>query len=375
MFYCPTLRLTDLKIRRFRNIDALEWSPPEGVSLVYGENGQGKTNLLEAIHVALLGRSFRTRRDDELIPWNGKSREEDVTVLEAAIDRAVGARRQKIALSRAGKRVFIEGAMIDRLADLWGGAAIVTFSPEDVDLFRDAPARRRRWIDQSLCQTSRVFLDELTRYHQALKQTNAVLKRGGRDSRAEAEAFYPILAKSGASIMTIRARFLDELGDASAPLFNELGGEAELEIRYDPAFKIEDGMDEHAIAELVSTRLRETHSESERLGMVAAGPHRDDLRARLGGHDLSRFGSQGQHRLAALTLKLAAAREFERGLGEPPILLLDDFGSELDARRRTSVLGSLRGRMQTFVTSTQRDDLDGAEVFDEIRKMQGGAWV
>lgn len=369
-----TLRISALQLRRFRNIDSLEWNPPAGVCLIHGENGQGKTNLLEAVHFALLGRSFRTRREEEVLPWSERSREEDVTVVETVIERRLGTRRQKVALSRAGKRVFIDGAMIERLAELWGGAAIVTFSPEDVDLFRDAPARRRRLIDQSLCQTARIYLDQLQRYLQALKQINAVL-RTGRNIRAQAEAFYPILSASGAALMRMRARYLSELEKICSPLFAELGGESTLEIRYDPSLKMEDDLDESALAAAIQSRFVENHAESERLGMVAIGPHRDDLKARLNEHDLSKFGSQGQHRLAALTLKLGAARQFESDLGEPPILLLDDFGSELDARRRATILTSLRGRMQTFVTATQRDDLPGEEVFDEVRGMRGGRFV
>jgi DNA replication and repair protein RecF len=369
------LHLTHLHIRRFRNIDALDWTPPPGVSLIYGENAQGKTNLLEAIHYALLGRSFRTRRDEETLPWSERAREEDATILEAEIARRAGIRRHKVALTREGKRVFVDGSMISRLGELWGGAAVVTFSPGDADLFRDSPARRRRLVDQLLCQASPVYLDHLQRYQQALKQTNAVL-RIRRDSQAQAEAFYPMLAESGAALMRMRSRYFEELASGAAALFAELGGEAEFDIRYDPAMKIEspDELGESALASAIRARLAETHAESERLGMLASGPHRDDLKSRLGGRDLARFGSQGQHRLAALTLKLAAAGQFETSLGEPPILLLDDFGSELDARRRSTVLSRLRGRMQTFVTTTQLDEFAHAGVFDEIKEMSGGNW-
>ena len=169
-------------------------------------------------------------------------------------------------------------------------------------------------------------------------------------------------------------RGLEEVG---ARIHAELGGQTELTIRYKPSFQseIDDGEEASALAEAIEKRLAEAREECERMGRLMFGPHRDDLTAKLGGRDLARFGSQGQHRLIALALRLALAERLSEGLGDPPILLLDDFGSELDAERRRDVLSNLRGRLQVFITATGVEALGPSDLFDEIRSIRAGEWT
>ncbi len=373
-------RVAEIAVSHFRNIASLRWKPAPGLNLIVGDNGQGKTNLLEAIHLSLLGRSFRTRREEDCIAWSGAD-DSELASVTTQIDRPSGPRVHRVALGRGLKRAFIDGVLAPRLASLFEGAAVVTFTPDDVDLFRGAPARRRRFLDQDLCQGSPVYLDSLQRYHKALKQINAVLKRArhgsASDALAQAEAFYPPLAEAGASLMLSRARYLADMHEQLGPTFENLGGTATLELCFDPSLKFEarGAMSAADLAASIAVRLDEQHTESARQGMLAFGPHRDDVRIRLGGRDLSRFGSQGQHRLVALAVKLVAAELLDRGRSTAPVLILDDFGSELDAERRRAVLSNLRGRVQTFVTGTCAEELGSADLFDEVRRIDSGRWA
>lgn len=380
------MHLASIHVDRFRNLRSLAIEPAEGLNLIVGENGQGKTNFLEAIYFALLGRSFRTRREEECLPWmelkasEGEAGSEEglSTVLRASLVRKTGQRNLRLVLGASHKSAFADDVLVPRLADLWSQSAIVTFSPSDVDLFRDAPARRRRFLDQLLCQISARYLQSLGRYNEALRQLNAILKndRGSGQSESSAHAFYPILAREGAVLVVERRRAVDSLAEQGRSIFKNLGGVQELGLKYVPGEKaaIETGLEEEALAQSFEQNWKQSHADYARQGMLRSGPHRDDMRATLDERDLGRFGSQGQHRLVALALKLGAAEFMEQGQGDPPILLLDDFGSELDAARRASVLSNLRGRMQTFITATDQDDLGAAEDFDLVKKISGGAW-
>lgn len=375
--------LTRIQVRGFRNLHPLDWSPSPGLNLIAGDNGQGKTNLLEAIHMGALGRSFRVIKDEEALAWEGSSAEAGAEagglVIEAETRRRWGTHRTRVTIGRGWKRVHQDDRLLGRLADLLESALVVSFTPADVDLFRESPGRRRRFLDLTLCQLSAPYLRALTRYQRALKQANALLKMRGasaHERRAQAAGFYATMAESGAALITERAARVTTLDEVCGGLFQELGGAAELELKYLPnPRKLETEQSAAGAAEALLARFEEAHEESERLGAVAAGPHRDDLRARRDGRDLGRFGSQGQNRLAALAVKLGSARLLELVREEPPILLLDDFGSELDPPRRRATLESLRGRIQVFVTATREADLGADGLFDDVRELKRGNWA
>lgn len=378
------LFLTALTLRNFRNIAALDWQPAPGLNLIWGANGQGKTNLLEGIHIALTGRSFRTWRDEECLPWGHSEDPAAPTLAQAVLAGAPGERRLRVLLGKNWKRVFVDDQWLARLADLWGAAGVVTFTPEDAGLLKAAPALRRRFLDVTLSQISRSYLESLVRYNQALRQLNAVYKTwpSERDVRPTAQAYYPELARAGAALLTARARRLRQAADPVRERFTALGGTGALELLYDPDLKLEAALDPadpqvpaQDVAEAYLERLEASYEEGRRLGACPLGVHRDDFAMRLDGADLRRFGSQGQHRLAVLTLKLEAARWIGEALGQPPLLLLDDFGSELDPARREAVLRGLRGTLQVIVTATHPRDLGPADLFDEQRLMEAGKFT
>lgn len=375
------MRLTTVTLRNFRNIAAIEWRPGPGLNLIWGENGQGKTNLLEGVHLALTGRSFRTHRDEETLPWGRLDDPAAPTLAQVTLLGRRGERRLRVTLGKNWKRVFADEQWLERLADLWGEAGVVTFAPDEAGLLKGPPAGRRRFLDVTLSQLSRPYLENLVRYNQALRQLNAVYKTWPpeRDVRDLARAYQPELARAGAALAAARARRLREASEPVRARYADLGGAGALELAYDPALRLEGfdladpALDQQALAAAWLEALEASYEEGRRLGACQIGVHRDDFTARLDGADLRRFGSQGQHRLAVLTLKLESARWIEEARGEPPLLLLDDFGSELDPGRREAVLRGLKGRMQVLITATHPADLGPAELFDETRRIAGGA--
>lgn len=381
------MRLTEVHLHHFRNLDRIRWEPAPGLNLLWGRNGQGKTNLLEGIHLALTGRSFRTRRDEDLVPWQHGEDPADPTLCQAELRRRTGARRLRVTIGRGWKRAYADGRWVARLGELLGEASVVVFTPEDAGLFQGPPAPRRRFLDMTLSQLSPDYLRNLQQYSQAMRQLAAACKLRGADAQAReaARAYWPIVARAGAALMAARAA---RIGDARAPLdkrYRALGGAAPLELIYDPDLRrLPAGLLEQAarnprdagaltpLAEHYERTLGEAFDESRRRGLIPTGVHRDDLSILLDGQDLRRFGSQGQHRLAALTLKLESADWIEQSLGETPILLLDDFGSELDRDRRRSALEGLGRSMQVIVTATDREDFDDAGLFDRQTHIEQG---
>lgn len=371
------LHLTAIAIRRLRNIERIDWQPPAGVSLIWGDNGQGKTNLIEAMHVALTGRSFRTHRDEELLPWGTA---DEPTRVQAALSGRAGATRLAVALGRGFKRVYADGQWLARLVELWSRAAVVTFTPEDADLMKGAPATRRQFMDMVLARIAPAYLDQLTRYHQALKRLNAIYKTRPveKDVRAEAEAYWSVLAEAGACLIDARRRWLGDAAPELAARLVCLGLSEPVALAYEPNVEVATpGSDPAPLAPpQIEARFREllaaTYCDNRRLGSCSVGAHRDDFSVKLGGHDLRRFGSQGQHRLVALALKLESAAWIKRLSGEAPILLLDDFGSELDPARRASVLAGLAGSMQVIVTATTPGDFPPCARFDAAIRIVAG---
>lgn len=373
------MHLTAIAIRRVRNIDRIDWQPPAGLSLVWGDNGQGKTNLIEAIHLALTGRSFRTHRDDEMLPWGTA---DEPTRVQAALAGRNGAMRLAIALGRGFKRVYADGQWLSRLAELWGRASVVTFTPEDADLMKGSPSARRRFMDMVLARISPTYLDQLQRYHQALRRLNALYKTRPieKDVRGEAEAYWAVLAEAGATLIVARHKWLADADPELAKRLVRLGSTGDVELNYEPNVEVVGRVsdptpepDRASIEQQFRKLLAESYADSRRLGSCPIGAHRDDFSIKLGGHDLRKYGSQGQHRLVALALKLESAAWIQKLSNDSPILLLDDFGSELDPARRASVLEGLAGSMQVIVTATTPNDFPPTATFDCTLRIVAGA--
>ena len=345
------MRMTGLRLRDFRGYHHVILTPPDGVTMLVGENGAGKTNLLEAVHLCCLGRSHRTANDKDMIRKDQETAAVQLTVVRNDGKHEVGVRLFENARRR--KLVYVNGKTASRMGELMGHATCVIFSPEDLSLVKEGPQVRRRFLDMLLSQQQKSYFYALQSYAGALKQRNALLKTG--DLR-QLPAWDEQLAAAAAPVVRMRREACLQLDQKAQTHYLYIGGREEeiFSLRYrgalceseDPAGDMLKGL--HASRE-----------EDIRRQTTLFGPHRDDMDLYLSGELMKAFGSQGQMRTAALSMKLAAFDLLEAMQGEPPLLLLDDVLSELDPDRRRRLIARI-GRAQALLTCTDRADFIGA---------------
>jgi DNA replication and repair protein RecF len=330
-------RLRRLDVRDFRNLERVELSPPPEGFAVIGENGQGKTNLLEAIYYLQILRSVRGARDQDLVRF-GAAAFHIGAVVETDREHEVG-----VGFERAGKRkrARIDGDIPARLSDALGALPSVMFSPADVELVSGSPNARRRYLDIMLALTTRGYLAALQQYRAALVRRNAALRsaaRSSRDGGASIAAWEPALAEHGAVIWMARAAWTESVEREFETLCAAIGEDSQVRIRYTSAPSL--------VADprgALAAALEEKRGLDLKRGLTHVGPHRDDLTLTLDGRDLRAFGSAGQQRSAAIALRMLEAATFTRRTGRTPLFLLDDPFAELDARRAARILDMLTG--------------------------------
>lgn len=356
------MRITGLKLRDFRGYKQVTLTPPEGVTMLVGENGAGKTNLLEAVHLCCLGRSHRTANDKDMIRQGQETAAVQLTVERNDGRHEVGVRLFENARRR--KIVYVNGKTASRMGDLMGHATCVIFSPEDLSLVKDGPQARRRFLDMLLSQQQKAYFYALQTYTSALKQRNALLKQG--DLRA-LSVWDEQLASAAAPLVRLRREACAQLCQRAQTHYLYIGGKEDevFSLRYVGA--LSDSADP---TEDMLKGLRDSRGEDQRRQTTSFGPHRDELELTLGGQLLKAFGSQGQMRTAALSMKLAAFDLLEAIQGEPPLLLLDDVLSELDPDRRRRLISRI-GRAQALLTCTDQADFIGARPACVLRVNQG----
>ena len=366
------MRFTSLRLARFRNYDSLELSPHPGITVLYGPNGSGKTNLLEAMHLLSVGRSHRTTNDREMIAAGANA-----ALIHGHTQRLDGAHEVEVRLyplEKPRKRVLLYGKPAQRVGDLMGHATTVMFSPEDLRIVRDGPVARRRFLDMQLSQIRPSYLRALKTYLSVLERRNALLKQnriaGVNDFANQLDTWDEQLAEACAPIVGARRWFLEQLSRSAAEQYAaiaETPGES-FSLSYAGPLSRTDTPYRDMLAGLKRTR----GEDIQRL-FTSFGPHRDDMHLMLCGRELRAFGSQGQMRTAVLSMKLGEIRLIESEMGEPPALLLDDVFSELDVRRRSALLKSTEG-VQTLITCTDRQDAADAhaDVFLRVCQEEDG---
>jgi DNA replication and repair protein RecF len=336
--------LQTLALRDFRNLARVSLEVPrEGMAIV-GDNGHGKTNVLEAIYYLHLLRSVRGARDQDVVRFGAPG-------FHIAAEAIVGRPRSlTAAFQRAGKRkkVTVDGAEADRLSDALGALPSVMFSPRDVALVAGSPSERRRFLDVALALTSRRYLAALQQYRAALVRRNAALrdagKRGESGSVARAAVWEPALAEHGALLWAARVAWVERVKEDFGRLCESIGERGEARMRYatssSAASAVGFGTSVSELAARLTESLESHRGVDVRRGLTHVGPHRDDLELTLDGHQLRAFGSAGQQRTASIALRLLEAATL-RGAGSSPLVLLDDPFAELDARRAARILDLL----------------------------------
>jgi DNA replication and repair protein RecF len=346
-----------LAVENFRPYERALLCPAPGVTLLHGGNAQGKTALIEALYLCCTGRSHRTSRDLELIRAG-----QPFSRVCVEAERRDGRHDVEILL-RPGekKRISVGGSVVSRSGELMGHITGVLFSPEDLRMVKDGPAERRRFVDMELSQMRPAYYAALQRYNRALLQRGALLRA---ENLACLDVWDEQLAKWGAEIMRARLAFSEKLARIAGAVHAQISGGETLSIRYRPGAKAEP--EKNALMRL----LHGARALDARRMTTSVGPHRDDLAFLIDGADARAFGSQGQQRTLALSLKLSELEVMREETGEYPVLMLDDVMSELDPDRRRLLLERLSG-VQTLIASTDPSDLAGAPIDLAVRVQSG----
>jgi DNA replication and repair protein RecF len=362
------LALTD--VRSFRHL-AIDLAP--GVYVIAGENAAGKTNLLESVAMLATTKGVRSGPDLDLIAWQAVAEDPlPAARLEADVETAAGKRSLEVAViaqvavagvppTRAGKRFRVNG-VARRASDLIGQLRVVMFAADDLTIIDGPPVNRRRYLDLTISQLDPAYLRALQRYARVLEQRNSLLRRlqerGGR-GLDQLEFWDDELSAAGALILARRADSVRALARDAADRYAELAATTEetLEIRYLPGVppEVQQALREHDLQDRLRAALEAGRLEDVRRGMSRIGPHRDDLAFLIAGHPAGLTASRGQQRSAALALRLAEVALSTRRTGDPPVLLLDDILSELDARRRERILHVAYGVDQVLITTPDED--------------------
>lgn len=334
----PGLSLRHLGLRDFRNIERLDLDVLEAGFALVGDNGQGKTNLLEAIYYLHLLRSMRGARDRDVVRFGAAGFHVTGTAHGGG-----GARRElSVGFERAGgrKRVRVDGAEPARMSDALGAVPSVIVSPGDVQLVAGSPSARRRYVDIALALTSRPYLAALQAYRATLARRNAALRdvaRGGHGD-ARVAVWEPALATHGAVLLRARHAWMETAAPEFARLCAVIGERGDARMRYVSALPPSVDAEPALLAALEQARGNDV-----RRGVTSSGPHRDDIELTLDGRELRTYGSAGQHRTAAIALRMLEAATLRDRFGAPPLFLLDDPFAELDARRSQLILELLAG--------------------------------
>ncbi len=348
----PRIRLASIAIRDFRNLERVDLEfPDDGVALI-GDNGHGKTNLLEAIYYLQILRSIRDARDQDLTRFDAAGFHIAARVYEPD-EHEIG-----VGFERATKRkkVTIDSVQPRRLSDALGSLPSVMFSPRDLELVSGAPSERRRYLDLVLALTDRNYLHALQHYRANLARRNAALrnasKRGASD--AEVSVWEPALAEHGSRLIETREKWVAGSASEFAEISESIGEKGRAQIRYVSPFA-----ECEARYDVLLAAFEEKRPLDMRRGITQVGPHRDDLELTLDGRDLRLFGSAGQQRTTAFALKMLEAATLRDHAGAEPVLLLDDPFAELDIHRAAKILLMLekRGLGQTILAVPRQADI------------------
>lgn len=332
--------IKSLEIVDYRNYNSLNLEFDRGTNILYGDNAQGKTNILEAIYLAATTKSHRGTKDKEIINFDKEEAHIRTFLEKEGIETRVDMHLRK----SGTKGIAIDGQRIKKAADLMGICNVVFFSPEDLGIIKNGPSERRRFVDMELCQLDSFYLYNLNHYNKIVNQRNKLLKDMymNPDLKETLNIWDMQLVSFGSKIIERRKFFAEQLNEIIYDIHKKLsGGREEIRIVYEPDVEIED----------YETKLKHSQDRDIKSKMTTVGPHRDDFSFYVGNIDIRKFGSQGQQRTAALSLKLSEIEIVKKITRDTPILLLDDVLSELDSNRQNYLLNSI-GNIQTIITCT-----------------------
>lgn len=336
------MKIKSLKIKNFRNYEFLKLQFDPAANIFYGDNAQGKTNILEAVYLSGTSKSHRGTRDKDMIQFGQTESHIETIVEKNEIEYQIDMHLKK----NSPKGIAINKIPIRKAGELFGIVNLVFFSPEDLNIIKNGPGERRRFIDLELSQLDKVYLSDLANYNRTVNQRNHLLKEIGfsrnRESADTLDIWDLQLSQYGSRIIERRKGFVEEINEIISSIHQKLtGGREEIRVIYEPSsgdMPLEDA-------------VRRNREKDIKLKSTSVGPHRDDICFLSGDLDIRKFGSQGQQRTAALSLKLSEIELVKRMIHDTPVLLLDDVLSELDKHRQNYLLDSIHD-IQTLITCT-----------------------
>lgn len=336
--------IESIELKNYRNYEYLYIELDPATNILYGDNAQGKTNILEAAYLCGTTKSHRGSRDREIIRFGQEESHIRMMVRRDGISRKIDVHLKK----NKSKGIAVDGIPIKKASELFGIVNLVFFSPEDLNIIKNGPGERRRFLDMELCQLDKIYLQDLAGYNQVLNQRNKLLKDISFSPRLAdtLDVWDMQLVHYGKKIIGARKRFIGELNGMIRELHASLtGGRESIYLNYEP--NVEE--------ELLEERLAASRDRDLKFKQSSVGPHRDDFCVQVNDIDIRKFGSQGQQRTAALSLKLSELALVKKRIGENPVLLLDDVLSELDSSRQNYLLQSIH-QIQTLITCTGLDE-------------------
>lgn len=336
--------IESVQLKNFRNYQSLELEFDQGTNILFGDNAQGKTNVLEAVYLCGTTKSHKGSKDREMIHFDKEESHIRMIVQKEHISYKIDMHLKK----NKAKGIAINGIPIKKARELFGIVNFVFFSPEDLNIIKNGPGERRRFLDMELCQLDRIYLNDLANYNRIVNQRNKLLKDLAFQPELQdtMDIWNQQLANHGKKIIEKRYSFVKELNELIQKIHQNLtGGTEKLEVAYEPNVESDN----------FEKELQRQNGRDIQLKTTTVGPHRDDLCVTVNGIDIRKYGSQGQQRTAALSLKLAEIYLVKKLIKDTPVLLLDDVLSELDRNRQNYLLDSIHD-IQTLITCTGLDD-------------------
>ncbi len=358
------MRIRRLTLRNYRNHEKTEMFFHPSLNIMVGDNGEGKTNIIESIYYLATGRSHRSSKDNDIVNWDSP-----FFSIYGEIEIRTRCLTFEVLYERNGKkRIKVNNKEIQKLSELIGKFNTVIFSPETINIVRGAPQERRRYLDFAASQASSQYFYYLQHYHHVLTQRNHLLKNllDKKGSEETLQIWNEQLVTTGTEVIQRRVSLIKKIQALCLPFHQSLTDQEEsLGIEYQSSIGSSDKMTgKEDIQEVFKEKLIKNERIDKKRGYTTVGPHRDDILLVANGMDIRNYGSQGQQRTAALSLKLGEKELIESEKGEKPVLLLDDVMSELDNQRRKFLLKILDGSFQSFITTTNLNSLENSQTQD-----------
>lgn len=355
------MRIEHLKLTNFRNYSNLDIIFHNNVNIFIGDNGKGKTNILESIYVLSLTKTNRYGIEENLIKFN-----EEIAKIEGLIRSDEILKKQKISLTKNKKQIFINDKEMRRIKDYISNFCVISFTPNDLEIVKGSPNIRRNMVNIDISQLHNNYISFLNEFNQVIKIRNEYLKKMNLDGNSDIRYLEVINNKMmdiGIKIYEYRSNFFSKINDLLPTIFKKLTNLEGLKLNYDSSVDF-DNFDEIILRKKYEDKLKKNFKVELMQGVTLVGPHRDDFSFNLNGLDMKNFASQGQQRIAVIALKIAEIYLFKEEMGEYPVLLLDDIFSEIDTRKRNKIIKYLLKDIQSIITTTDINDIEDSLLHD-----------